>query len=83
MNNTAVGAAAPLPDDLHIIVCGNCRRASCWHDVLLCDHWAMAPSVRYPVSELRRMNLESPDYWERDQRAIAWRKQMAAVEVGR
>lgn len=69
MSNNAI----PLPNDLLITVCADCGRASCWQGLFFCDNARMAGVHDMSVKELRRMDLEHSDYWERDPNAIEWR----------
>ncbi len=62
-----------LPPRLLITVCGSCLRASCWQGEFYCDNFKTANIVDLPVKRLRRLALESPDYWLRDPHAEEYR----------
>ncbi len=69
----------PLPDDLQITVCDACLCASCWQGEFYCEEARSAGTVRKTITEMRALHeageiAESPDWWERDVDAIAWRK---------
>jgi hypothetical protein len=53
-------------DNVEIIVCDNCMRSSCWQGLLMCDDAINAGATTKKLKELKKLNLESPDYWEKD-----------------
>jgi hypothetical protein len=47
-----------------IEVCSECKRASCWYGMFMCEHSMEAGTELRTVKELRGMNThESEDYW--------------------
>jgi hypothetical protein len=46
-----------------VTVCAECLCASCWHGIFMCDRAVNADVVEKPVSELRRLGREHPDYF--------------------
>ena len=58
----------PQPETLTaeklVTVCSECRMASCWHGIFMCDLAQDAATMDLPVSELRKLDLEHPSYWE-------------------
>jgi len=52
-------------EDFAVTVCDKCHRACCWQGEFMCDKARNAGTINVPVSLLRRLALESPDYWQR------------------
>ena len=50
-------------EDKEIIVCDECKQASCWYGEFMCDRSQFAATRRVMRSDLEKLNLESPDYW--------------------
>ena len=46
-----------------IIVCDRCLKASCFQGIFYCDDYQDAGTTEIPIEELRKMKLESEDYW--------------------
>ena len=57
---------ADLTDDRLITVCSSCLCASCWLGLFHCDDCKVAGTVNLPVSELRALDREHPDYWKQE-----------------
>lgn len=55
----------PLPDDLMVTVCSECKQASCWQGLFMCQGSQWAGTVDLPVSALRRINAEHWHHWDR------------------
>lgn len=53
-----------LGDDRLVTVCSECLKASCWQGHFMCDASRGAGTVDKPISELRTLRLEHPDYWD-------------------
>ena len=53
----------PLNPSKQIQVCDKCFRACCWYGEFMCEDAQTAGTVLFPVSRLRKLNLEHPDYW--------------------
>lgn len=51
-------------DDRLVTVCAECKQASCWQGQFYCDSYKTASTIELPISELRKMGLESPEHWE-------------------
>lgn len=49
-----------------ITVCASCLRASCWQGEFYCDEYKTANTIEKPISELIKLNLESPEYFHID-----------------
>ena len=47
-----------------VTVCASCLRASCWQGSFYCEKYKTAETVEKTRGELRKLNLESSDYWE-------------------
>ncbi|MCP3682005.1 MAG: hypothetical protein GY861_04875 [bacterium] len=47
-----------------VTVCSECLRACCWQGVIYCDDYKTAGDMEVPISELKKLNLESSDYWK-------------------
>lgn len=54
-----------LKEDDRIVVCGKCLQASCWLGEFMCDESKYAGTKTITVKELRKLNLENEEYWER------------------
>ena len=52
-----------LKDETLIDVCAKCLTASCWHGEFMCDESQFAGTVEKTIDELKKLNLEHPDYW--------------------
>ena len=48
-----------------ITVCDACLRASCWHGIFFCDNYMTAGTTKKTSRELRKLNLEHPDYYSK------------------
>lgn len=46
-----------------ITVCAACLRASCWQGYFYCEDCKYAGVVEKTKNELKKLNLESSDYW--------------------
>jgi epoxyqueuosine reductase QueG len=46
-----------------ITVCDSCKTAACWNGLFMCQSSQNAGTVDLPISELKTLNLEHPDYW--------------------
>lgn len=46
-----------------ITVCDHCFKASCWHGIFLCDDSYGARTVEKTARQLRKLNVEHPDYY--------------------
>lgn len=46
-----------------IEVCDQCLKASCWYGEFMCDYAQTAGTKKLPRKELKKLNLESPEYW--------------------
>ena len=46
-----------------VTVCDKCLRACCWQGILMCDDGLTASTIDLPISELKRLSREHPDYW--------------------
>jgi len=46
-----------------IEVCDNCKKASCWYGEFMCDMADIARTIKLPIEKLRKLNLESEDFW--------------------
>ena len=46
-----------------ITVCDKCLRACCWQGIFFCEDAYSAGTVEKTRHELRKLNLEHPDYW--------------------
>lgn len=47
-----------------VIVCDKCLRACCWYSEFMCDDARGAGLKILSVADLRRLKLESEDYWQ-------------------
>lgn len=52
-------------DARRIRVCANCLCASCWLGEFYCEKYKTAGTKVMTVKELRKINRESPSYWDR------------------
>jgi hypothetical protein len=50
----------------YILVCSECKRASCWRGLFMCEEARGAGSVAIKVEQLRELGLEDPSYWASD-----------------
>lgn len=48
-----------------ITVCDACLRASCWHMTFPCQDYQTAGTMKKTARELRKLDLEHPDYYSR------------------
>lgn len=48
-----------------ITVCDKCLRASCWHMTFPCQDYQTAGITEKTSRELRKLDLEHPDYYSR------------------
>ena len=48
-----------------VLVCDKCLRACCWYGEFMCDDAQGAGTGILTTRQLRRLNLEHPDYWSR------------------
>ena len=55
-----------MKDDDLITVCSACHRACCWQGIFFCDDAQQAGTVEMTVAELRKLDLEHPDYWQNE-----------------
>ena len=49
--------------DYKVTVCDKCKCASCWHGIYMCYDSDIAGTQEIFLSKLRKMSLESDDYW--------------------
>jgi len=54
-----------MDDTTEIIVCDKCLQASCWHGDFMCDDAQNAGTVKKTIAELKKLNREHPDHWEK------------------
>lgn len=47
-----------------ITVCSKCLKASCWQGKFLCDESDVASTKEMTIKQLKKLNLEHPDYWK-------------------
>ena len=47
-----------------VTVCSACLCACCWQGEFYCDDYQQAGTKEMPVSELRKLKLEHPGYWD-------------------
>jgi len=50
-----------------ITVCDKCLRACCWQGIFMCDDAHDAGTTERTIEQLKKMRLESPDYWKAKQ----------------
>jgi hypothetical protein len=67
-----------VQDDWTMTVCAACLRVSCWHGLFYCDNYKTAGTKEITVGEARKLCLESPTHWTRDD-AIVLRLLAAGV----
>ena len=61
----------PMAEKKIITVCKECLTAACWHGEFYCDKYKEAGTTNMTVAELRKLELESPDYWsDKQQREV-------------
>ena len=53
-----------MEDERMITVCAACLCASCWQGAFMCDEAYNVGTVDLPISNLREMGREHPQYWE-------------------
>jgi hypothetical protein len=53
-----------MEEDKLVTVCDHCQKASCWQGDFMCEDARNAGNYNMPVSELKKLKLESPDYWK-------------------
>lgn len=46
-----------------VTVCDQCLTAACWHGEFMCQQSDHAGTIKLPVSKLRELGLEHPDYY--------------------
>ena len=49
-----------------ITICDKCLKASCWLGVFMCWESDVAGTVEKTVEELQKLNLEHPDWWDKN-----------------
>jgi len=49
--------------NLKVLVCSECLRASCWYGEFMCEASQNAGLTILTVEELRKINREHSDYW--------------------
>lgn len=49
--------------DRKVTVCASCLRACCWRGEFMCDNARTADVVPMSISDLRKLDRESADYW--------------------
>jgi len=47
-----------------ITVCSECKRASCWLGLFLCEKAHSASTIEVSIEQLQEWKLEHPDYWD-------------------
>ena len=55
-----------MNENRKVTVCAECFRACCWQGELMCENAKYADIVKKPISELKALKLEHPDYWGTD-----------------
>ena len=53
-----------MEDTNKIVVCSECKKASCWKGIFMCEKSQNAGTIELPVEELKKLNLEHSDYWD-------------------
>lgn len=53
-------------DNRLVTVCDQCFKASCWQGIFLCEDSLNAGTVEKTVKELKSLNYEHSDYWDKD-----------------
>ena len=48
-----------------ITVCSECLTAACWLSEFICENYFTAGVVQKTRAELRELDRESPDYWDK------------------
>ena len=46
-----------------ITVCDKCLQASCWQGEFMCGESKTAGTVKKTVAQLKKLNLENPEWW--------------------
>lgn len=49
-----------------VVVCDRCLQASCWQGIFMCQESGSAGIKELTLTELKKLNLEHPDYWRKD-----------------
>lgn len=52
-----------MKDNKVIQVCEKCNKASCWYGEFMCEESGDADTKFMTVGELKKLSLESEDYW--------------------
>lgn len=47
-----------------VTVCSSCLQATCWQGLFYCDDYQTAGTKDMPISELQKLKLEHPSYWD-------------------
>lgn len=47
-----------------IIVCDECLTSCCCQGIFYCENSETAGTTEKTIKELKKLNLEHPDYWE-------------------
>lgn len=47
-----------------VTVCDHCHTSACWQGIFMCETAEVAGTIDMPISELRALGLEHPDYYE-------------------
>ena len=46
-----------------IVVCSECKMATCWYGLFMCDKAQSAGVVEMTIRALRKLKREHPSYW--------------------
>lgn len=57
------GDMSTQDEDRKVTVCASCLRACCWHGEFMCDDARTADVTKMNISDLRKLDRESADYW--------------------
>lgn len=49
-----------------ITVCSHCLQASCWQGIFMCNESLEAGTLEKTIEELRKLDLESANFWDID-----------------
>jgi hypothetical protein len=60
-------AAKHLKPDWTITVCDACHRSSCWQGEFYCEGYKTAGTKAITVAEARKLNVENPTWWLKDE----------------
>jgi hypothetical protein len=52
-----------IDDNQEVVVCASCLQSSCWQGFFYCDNARYSDIKIMTVGELKKLNLEHPDYW--------------------